>query len=115
MGRLRPAALELMDRTSVRAVEAQLHMGLDDTCGAAAWGWVSSVIGRTASPASSADAAKPDSAVMATVSSNRLIVSPLIVMLRCIQAAPARAFKGVIATDAQCHCEERSDAAISHD
>jgi glycolate oxidase len=34
MRRLRPAALELMDRTSVRAVEAQLHMGLDDTCGA---------------------------------------------------------------------------------
>ncbi len=34
MGRLRPAALELMDRTSVRAVEAQLRMGLDETCGA---------------------------------------------------------------------------------
>ena len=34
MGRLRPSALELMDRTSVRAVEAQLRMGLDETCGA---------------------------------------------------------------------------------
>jgi glycolate oxidase len=34
MGSLRPSALELMDRTSVRAVEAQLRMGLDDTCGA---------------------------------------------------------------------------------
>jgi len=34
MGRLRPSALELMDRTTVRAVEAQLRMGLDDTCGA---------------------------------------------------------------------------------
>jgi glycolate oxidase len=34
MAELRPAALELMDRTSVRAVEAQLRMGLDDTCGA---------------------------------------------------------------------------------
>jgi glycolate oxidase len=33
MGSLRPSALELMDRTSVRAVEAQLRMGLDDTCG----------------------------------------------------------------------------------
>ena len=30
----RPAALELMDRTSVRAVEARTHMGLDETCGA---------------------------------------------------------------------------------
>jgi len=30
----RPAVLELMDRTSVRAVEAQLHMGLDRDCGA---------------------------------------------------------------------------------
>jgi glycolate oxidase len=34
MAEMRPAALELMDRTSVRAVEAQLRMGLDDTCGA---------------------------------------------------------------------------------
>jgi len=34
MGRLRPAALELMDRTSVRAVEARLRMGLDGSCGA---------------------------------------------------------------------------------
>ena len=34
MGRLRPSALELMDRTSVQAVEAQLRMGLDETCGA---------------------------------------------------------------------------------
>jgi glycolate oxidase len=34
MGSLRPSALELMDRTTVRAVEAQLRMGLDDTCGA---------------------------------------------------------------------------------
>jgi glycolate oxidase len=32
--RWRPAALELMDRTSVRAVEAMLHMGLDEGCGA---------------------------------------------------------------------------------
>jgi len=30
----RPAVLELMDRTSVRAVESVLHMGLDDSCGA---------------------------------------------------------------------------------
>lgn len=30
----RPAALELMDRTSVRAVESVLHMGLDVGCGA---------------------------------------------------------------------------------
>ena len=30
----RPSALELMDRTSVRAVEAMLHMGLDESCGA---------------------------------------------------------------------------------
>ncbi len=30
----RPAALELMDRTAVRAVEARLHMGLDEHCGA---------------------------------------------------------------------------------
>jgi glycolate oxidase len=30
----RPAALELMDRTSVRAVEAHLRMGLDTDCGA---------------------------------------------------------------------------------
>jgi len=30
----RPAVLELMDSTSVRAVEAQLHMGLDERCGA---------------------------------------------------------------------------------
>ena len=34
MAEMRPAALELMDRTSVRAVEAQLRMGLDETCGA---------------------------------------------------------------------------------
>jgi glycolate oxidase len=33
-GRLRPAALELMDATAVRAVEAKLHMGLDPDCGA---------------------------------------------------------------------------------
>jgi glycolate oxidase len=32
--RWRPAALELMDRTAVHAVEARLHMGLDETCGA---------------------------------------------------------------------------------
>ncbi|MFZ0664678.1 MAG: FAD-linked oxidase C-terminal domain-containing protein [Acidimicrobiales bacterium] len=32
--RSKPSALELMDRTSVSAVEAQLHMGLDVTCGA---------------------------------------------------------------------------------
>jgi glycolate oxidase len=32
--RWRPAALELMDRTAVRAVEARLHMGLDEGCGA---------------------------------------------------------------------------------
>jgi glycolate oxidase len=30
----RPAALELMDRTAVRAVEAMLHMDLDENCGA---------------------------------------------------------------------------------
>lgn len=30
----RPAALELMDRTAVRAVEAKLRMGLDENCGA---------------------------------------------------------------------------------
>jgi glycolate oxidase len=30
----RPAVLELMDRTAVRAVEAKLHMGLDENCGA---------------------------------------------------------------------------------
>jgi glycolate oxidase len=30
----RPAVLELMDRTAVRAVEAKLHMGLDEHCGA---------------------------------------------------------------------------------
>lgn len=34
VGRFRPAALELMDRTAVRAVEAQTHMGLDVGCGA---------------------------------------------------------------------------------
>jgi glycolate oxidase len=34
MAEMRPAALELMDRTAVRAVEAQLRMGLDETCGA---------------------------------------------------------------------------------
>jgi glycolate dehydrogenase FAD-linked subunit len=34
MARLRPSALELMDRTAVRAVEAQLRMGLDEECGA---------------------------------------------------------------------------------
>ena len=34
MGQLRPSALELMDRTAVRAVEAQLRMGLDESCGA---------------------------------------------------------------------------------
>ena len=34
MAEMRPAALELMDRTSVRAVEAHLRMGLDETCGA---------------------------------------------------------------------------------
>ncbi len=32
--RWRPSALELMDRTAVRAVEATLHMGLDENCGA---------------------------------------------------------------------------------
>jgi glycolate oxidase len=32
--RWRPAALELMDRTSVRAVESMLHMGLDENCAA---------------------------------------------------------------------------------
>jgi glycolate oxidase len=30
--RWRPAVLELMDRTAVRAVEAKLHMGLDEEC-----------------------------------------------------------------------------------
>jgi len=34
VGNLRPAALELMDRTAVRAVEARTHMGLDQSCGA---------------------------------------------------------------------------------
>ena len=34
MAQLRPSALELMDRTAVRAVEAQLRMGLDEECGA---------------------------------------------------------------------------------
>jgi glycolate oxidase len=34
VGRIRPAALELMDRTSVRAVEAVARMGLDESCGA---------------------------------------------------------------------------------
>ncbi len=32
--RWRPAVLELMDRTAVCAVEARLHMGLDEHCGA---------------------------------------------------------------------------------
>ena len=31
-GRIRPAALELMDRASIRAVEARIHMGLDVDC-----------------------------------------------------------------------------------
>ncbi len=30
----RPALLELMDQTTVRAVEARMHMGLDENCGA---------------------------------------------------------------------------------
>jgi glycolate oxidase len=34
VGQLRPAALELMDATAVRAVENVLHMGLDTSCGA---------------------------------------------------------------------------------
>jgi len=34
VGRVRPAALELMDRASVQAVEAMTHMGLDASCGA---------------------------------------------------------------------------------
>jgi glycolate oxidase len=34
VGRLRPAALELMDRVSIRAVEARVKMGLDPSCGA---------------------------------------------------------------------------------
>jgi len=34
MAEIRPSALELMDRTAVRAVEAQLRMGLDEACGA---------------------------------------------------------------------------------
>lgn len=34
VGRIRPAALELMDRTSVRAVESLTRMGLDESCGA---------------------------------------------------------------------------------
>jgi len=34
VGRFRPAALELMDRTSIQAVEAVTKMGLDPTCGA---------------------------------------------------------------------------------
>jgi glycolate oxidase len=34
VGGFRPAALELMDRTAVGAVEARTHMGLDVTCGA---------------------------------------------------------------------------------
>ena len=79
------------------------------SCGAAAWGWVNNVIGRMASPASCADAAKPDSTVMAPNRNSRRIVSPLVVMLQCIQRDPAQAFKGVT----HCHCEERSDAAIS--
>ncbi|MHB8464333.1 MAG: FAD-binding oxidoreductase [Acidimicrobiales bacterium] len=33
-GAMRPAALELMDTTAVRAVESKLHMGLDPECGA---------------------------------------------------------------------------------
>ena len=33
-GRFRPSALELMDTTAVRAVEARLRMGLDPNCGA---------------------------------------------------------------------------------
>jgi len=31
-GRIRPAALELMDQTSIRAVEARIRMGLDTEC-----------------------------------------------------------------------------------
>jgi glycolate oxidase len=46
MARLRPAALELMDRTSVRAVEAMTHMGLDESCGAL-------LLGRSDAPGSS--------------------------------------------------------------
>src|SRR5262249_27287839 len=34
MGRFRPAALELMDRTALDAVEAHTHMGLDPAWGA---------------------------------------------------------------------------------
>jgi glycolate oxidase len=34
VARFRPAALELMDRTSVRAVEERTHMGLDESCAA---------------------------------------------------------------------------------
>jgi glycolate oxidase len=34
VARIRPAALELMDRTSISAVEAVTHMGLDASCGA---------------------------------------------------------------------------------
>jgi len=34
VSRFRPAALELMDQCSIRAVEARTHMGLDPDCGA---------------------------------------------------------------------------------
>jgi len=34
VGRVRPAALELMDRTAIRAVEDRTRMGLDRSCGA---------------------------------------------------------------------------------
>ena len=34
VGRFRPSALELMDRTAISAVEARMRMGLDPSCGA---------------------------------------------------------------------------------
>ena len=42
MERTRPAALELMDRTAIRAVEGRTHMGLDTECGALLLGRVDS-------------------------------------------------------------------------
>lgn len=60
MGQLRPSALELMDRTAVRAVEAQLRMGLDESCGALLLGRSDAGGGQ-----SSADAAVIESACAA--------------------------------------------------
>jgi glycolate oxidase len=52
MGQLRPSALELMDRTAVRAVEAQLRMGLDASCGALLLGRSDSGGGQSSADAS---------------------------------------------------------------